>query len=123
MQRQTQQRSVLRDVLSDAQRPLTREELLELGRQHLPSLGKATVDRFIREQRKAGKLVGLDYPGQPIRYQRTSGSDQQYFICRQCDRMLEVSVKEPRFDYQLPPGYRLTGYETIFYGVCPDCQD
>ena len=45
----TQQRKVIVSVLKESGRPLARKEILALGRQKLPSLGAATVNRAIRK--------------------------------------------------------------------------
>ncbi len=45
----TRQREVILDVLREAGRPLTRDEILRFGRRQIDRLGSATVDRAIRE--------------------------------------------------------------------------
>ena len=55
----TQQRDVILSVLKEAARPLTREEILSLGRQQIPRLGSATVNRAIREMTVAEPSRGI----------------------------------------------------------------
>ena len=65
----TKQRRVILDVLKNAARPLSRMEILNLGRKQLPKLGSATVDRSINAMSRDFQLVGLSFPGQPTRYE------------------------------------------------------
>ena len=58
----TQQREVILSVLKEAARPLTREEILSLGRQRIPRLGSATVNRAIREMTAAFQVIGVEFP-------------------------------------------------------------
>ena len=122
MERWTRQRDALTQAFAKAGRPLTREELLAWAQKELPTLGKATVDRFIREQRAAGKLIGLDYPGQPIRFQIPTGQPRPHFICRSCDRVYELDAEEPSIDFQAPKGFVVTAHEVVLYGTCPSCS-
>jgi len=121
MERSTRQRQAIARALKRAGRPLAREELLALARKEIPSLGKATVDRYLRERRAKGRVVGIDYPGQPIRFELATGKDAQHFICRVCDQLFELDMPPPDVEVRLPEGYRLAGYEVVLYGTCPAC--
>jgi len=72
MIRKTRQREALLHALSEAGRPLSATELHVLAVKHTPRIGLRTVYRNIRELVSEGKLMGVDFPGQPLRYAQVS---------------------------------------------------
>ncbi len=120
---QTRQREVILGVLREAGRPLTREEILRLGRMKIGRLGSATVDRAIREMTEQFYVIGVEFPGQPKRYELPADAEHPHFICRICERVfdLPIAMQLPKIDP--PKGYEVTGGEVIYSGRCPECRD
>jgi len=118
----TQQREVILSVLKEAARPLTREEILSLGRQQIPRLGSATVNRAIREMTAAYQIIGVEFPGQPRRYELPAESEHPHFICRRCDRVFDLPVAMQLPQVHAPKGFVVTGGEIVYAGTCPDCS-
>ena len=118
----TPQREAILGVLKDAGRPLTREEILQLGRQRIERLGSATVDRTIREMSEQFLLIGLEYPGQPKRYELPAGTEHPHFLCRKCERVFDLPVVMKVPEVKAPPGFKVTGGEVVYSGTCPDCR-
>ena len=118
----TQQRKVIISVLKEAGRPLTRKEILALGRQKLPSLGVATVNRAIREMTENFEIAGIQYPGQLLRYELPAASEHPHFICRKCDRVFDLTVPMQLPPIETPYGFVVTGGEIVYSGTCPDCS-
>ena len=119
---QTRQREAIMEVFREAARPLTRDEVLARGRDKLPRLGSATVDRTIRDLTEGFQLVGVHFPGQPRRYELPAASEHPHFICRDCNRVfdLPVAMRLPRI--RPPEGFEISGGEIIYSGRCPACQ-
>ena len=61
----TRQKQLIDKVFKEANRPLSRDEVLVLCRKRMSTLGSATVDRAIRKMSDNFELVGLSFPGQP----------------------------------------------------------
>jgi len=118
----TQQREVILSVLTEAARPLTREEILSLGRQQIPRLGSATVNRAIREMTAAFQVIGVEFSGQPRRYELPAESEHPHFICRRCDRVFDLPVAMQLPQVHAPKGFVVTGGEIVYAGTCPDCS-
>lgn len=119
----TKQREVILGVLKEAGRPLTREEILRFGRRQIPRLGSATVDRTIRNMTEQFQLIGLEYPGQPKRFELPADTEHPHFVCRQCDRVYDLPVAMKVPEVKAPRGFRVTGGEVVYSGTCPDCVD
>jgi len=124
MIRQTKQRAAILKALVLAARPLSPPEILELGRSHAPRLGLRTVYRNISEMVDDGQLVGIDYPGQPLRYELVADKGEHpHFICNKCHKLLDFNQPAPSICYSPPDGFTIEGSEVIFYGRCPQCSD
>ena len=119
----TQQREVILSVLKEAARPLTREEILSLGRQQIPRLGSATVNRAIREMTAAFQIIGVEFPGQPRRYELPAAGEHPHFICRSCNKVFDLPVAMQLPQVQAPKGFVITGGEIVYTGTCPDCSN
>ena len=117
----TKQGGAIREVLSEANRPLTRDEILAGGRKKIARLGQATVDRHIREMTENFELVGLDYPGQPRCYELPSGGEHPHFVCRGCNKVFDLPVAMEIPKISVPEGFRITGGEVVYSGYCPEC--
>ena len=122
MERDTRQRKAILAVLRAARGPLTRDEILAAARRRVPQIGFATVNRHIRALANEGHLVGVDYPGQPIRYELPSPAEHLHFICRRCGRVFDWKVPIPEVKIRPPAGFSVNGHEIVFYGRCPACS-
>lgn len=119
---ETTQKRILYKVLRASDRPLSRAEILSLGRKYLPRLGSATVDRYIKEQTKNFQLVGLSFPGQPTRYELPSEKEHPHFICRLCGKVFDLDIPMRLPKVTLPKGFHQTGGEVVYSGICPACS-
>jgi Fur family ferric uptake transcriptional regulator len=117
----TRQREAILDVLQEAGRPLTRDEILRLGRCKVSKLGSATVDRAIREMRANFEIIGVEFPGQGRRYELPAEHEHPHFICRLCERVFDLPIKMQLPTIKAPRGFLITGGEVIYSGTCPDC--
>ena len=117
----TKQREAILCVLREAGRPLTREEILRLSRQKVERLGSATVDRCIREMCEQCLLIGLEYPGQPKRFELPADTEHPHFVCRECERVFDLPIMMKLPEVKAPPGFQVTGGEVIYSGTCPEC--
>jgi Fur family transcriptional regulator, ferric uptake regulator len=120
--RQTQQRLAIESVLRHAGRPVTLAEVHALAQASLPRIGLRTIYRQMRDLAADGRVLGLDYPGQPLRYELASSHDHAHFICRSCNRVFDIDASIPDVDVTMPPGFTLSGQETVLYGVCAACS-
>lgn len=122
MIRVTRQRLAIEEVFQKERRPLTPPEVHEQARRLLPQIGLRTIYRQLKDMATEGLVVGVDYPGQPLRYEWVSDTHHAHFICRKCDRVFDMQIEVPDVEIDPPAGFLVNGQETVFYGECPDCQ-
>ena len=118
----TRQRQVILDVLRNAQRPLSRDEIVRLGRQQIQRLGSATVDRAIRAMVESSQLIGVEFPGQPKRYELPAESEHPHFVCRACEQVFDLPIAMELPNIKAPKGFKVSGGEVIYSGTCPNCS-
>jgi Fur family ferric uptake transcriptional regulator len=121
MKRDTQQRDAIRRAFADAERPLSVGEILDLARKRVAGLGMATVYRNLRALRDDGWIVPVDLPGQPSRWEMAPESHHHHFLCRTCDRLLEISECPKGLSHLLPEGYTLEDHDILLRGQCDAC--
>ncbi|MBT3667896.1 MAG: transcriptional repressor, partial [Opitutae bacterium] len=73
MKRTTQQGNVILEVIKEAKRPLTPLEIHQKAMQESPRIGIATTYRHLKSLSDDNQVVGVDYPGQPPRYEWADG--------------------------------------------------
>lgn len=109
-------------VIRSAGRPLTPLEIHQLAVKNIPRLGLATTYRHLKSLTDSQKVVGVDYPGQPPRYEWADGKDKVHFACRFCDKL--YALEDTAGDAppaEAPKGFKVQGFEVMLYGMCPEC--
>ena len=119
---QTRQREAILEVLRESGRPLTRVEILRKGRELVDRLGSATVDRAIREMTYNFCIIGVEFPGQPKRYELPAESEHPHFVCRACEQVFDLPIAMELPDIKAPKGFKVSGGEVIYSGTCPNCS-
>lgn len=121
MPRKTEQRSAIRQVLEESERPLNPQEILKLAQAKVSTLGLATVYRTVRRGLDQGWLHAVDVPGDSPRYEPATGEHHHHFHCRACGRVFEVSECRLQNNPTLPPGFSVEGHEVVLFGRCDQC--
>ncbi len=117
----TRQKQLISKILSQAVRPLSKREIISIGRKSIPKLGSSTVDRAIKSMQEKAELVGVSFPGQPIRYELISDKEHPHFICRVCEKVYDLDIPMILPKVNLPQGFKLFGGEVVYSGICPKC--
>lgn len=121
MERDTKQRRAIRALFEKANRPLSPNEVLELGKEEVSGLGIATVYRSLKSLVDEKWLVPVQLPGEPDRYEPAGKHHHHHFHCRQCKKVYEVEGCPGDLKKLSPRGFKLEGHELTLYGVCAAC--
>ena len=122
MPRDTRQRTAIRRVFVNVERPLTPDEVLEYGRQIVPSLGLATVYRNVKILAGEGWLCEVELPGGGIRFELAERPHHHHFLCRSCDQAFDVHRCPDEVKKLAPAGFEIEGHELILFGRCAACR-
>ncbi len=104
------------------ERLLTPDEVLEYGRQVVPSLGLATVYRNVRTLADEGWLSEVELPGGGLRYELAERPHHHHFVCRSCDQAFDIHWCSEEVEKLAPAGFEVDGHELILFGRCKVCS-
>lgn len=121
MQRDTQQRRTILEVVQGSKRPLSPQEILERAKASLPKLGIATVYRAVKQLEEAGEVAPVEMPGEGRRYERAGLTHHHHFSCRNCGRVFDLEGCPGNIDRLVPQGFRLESHEVLLFGLCDRC--
>ncbi len=121
MDRSTKQKRAIEAVLRTHENPLTAAEIQELALREVPSIGLATVYRSLKSLAKDGKVVSVEIPGEPPRYERADKGHHHHFLCRECGEVFELEKCLEGIKKMAPPKFRVEDHEIILYGACNVC--
>jgi Fur family transcriptional regulator, ferric uptake regulator len=121
MQRNTRQRTAIRDAIAQAARPLLPQEVLDAAQAGAPGLSIATVYRNLKAMVDEGELQLVDLPGENPRYEFAGGHHHHHFQCRQCQRVFEVEACPGDLSSLAPPGFTVEDHDLTLYGRCDEC--
>ena len=121
MQRSTKQRTAIQQAMTQADRPLAPQEVLELAQATLPGLGIATVYRALKAMAEEGLLREVHLPGRSPMYEVAHHGPHPHFQCRVCARVFAVHACPGDLASLAPPGFEVDSHEITLYGRCSDC--
>jgi Fur family transcriptional regulator, ferric uptake regulator len=121
MKRKTEQRALIREVMGQATRPLTANEVLDLAQEKRAGLGIATVYRTINGLVEEGWLLPVELPGEPARYERRELEHHHHFQCQACRKVFDVPGCAGLPTTGVPSGFEVARHEIVYYGRCAEC--
>lgn len=121
MERNTRQRSAIRQAIAAAARPLLPQEILQAAEVVAPGLSLATVYRNVRALVEEGELIAVTLPGEVARYEVAGAAHHHHFQCLSCQRVFEVEACPGNLASLAPPGFTVEDHELTLYGRCGDC--
>ena len=121
MERNTRQRSAIRDAIAQADRPLLPQEVLVAAQHAVPGLGIATVYRNLKVLVEAGELQVVHLPGENPRFEPVGHHHHHHFQCRQCQRVFDVHACPGDLGRLAPQGFAVEDHDLTLYGRCRDC--
>jgi Fur family ferric uptake transcriptional regulator len=121
MERNTRQRSAIRDALERAARPLLPAEVLEAAQAEVPGLSIATVYRNLKTLVEEGELRPVNLPGENPRFEVAGHRHHHHFQCTRCQRVFDVHACPGDLSRLAPAGFTVEDHDLTLYGRCGDC--
>lgn len=119
--RTTRASEVIREMLVTAERPVSVQEVFDRGRKSFPSLGIATVYRWIRRFLDDGVLREVHLPDLGTRYEYITSEHHHYFHCCGCGHLFVLTGCTGPLESMVPEGFVMESHEIILRGHCADC--
>jgi Fur family transcriptional regulator, ferric uptake regulator len=121
MERNTRQRSAIRDAIVQAARPLLPQEVLDAAQQQVPALSLGTVYRNLKALVEEGELQPVNLPGENARFELVGHRHHHHFQCLQCQRVFDVHSCPGDLSHMAPQGFTVEDHDLTLYGRCKDC--
>jgi Fur family transcriptional regulator, ferric uptake regulator len=121
-QRNTRQRTAIRDAFERANRPLSPQQVLDAAQATVRGLGIATVYRNIKALLEEGWLLAVDLPGAATVYERSGKAHHHHFHCDRCSRVFELAGCVPSINRLAGRKFSVSRHELVLYGTCAECK-
>jgi len=121
MERITRQRRAILDAFEQAGRPLGPGEVWKTCKRKVKTLNLATVYRNLKALLEREDLVMVEVTGQPPRYELAALPHHHHFLCESCDRVYDVAGCPKDIRRMAPRGFKVSGHELMFRGMCRGC--
>jgi Fur family transcriptional regulator, peroxide stress response regulator len=122
--RMTPQRAVILEEVKGSNRHLTAAEIYERVRRNYPTIAYGTVYRTLHLFAERGIIQEFPFGDQASRFDgRTDRHDHVH--CQICGGLYDVDVPIAILARQVAEeqtGFEIDGHQTVFQGICPDCQ-
>lgn len=121
--RNTIQRALVLDAVRALRTHPTSADVYEAVREKHPSISRATVYRNLALLAERGDVLRVEVPNGADRYDFNI-APHHHVKCANCGRVDDVElVFEDNLLNRVKSacGFRLTGYQVIFEGLCPAC--
>lgn len=127
----SRQRSIILDIVKAGTDHPTAEQIYELARKELPTIGVATVYRNLNMLAENGDIVRISQPGGVDRFDGRTG-EHYHMRCSVCGGLTDLCPESPealaelkekvRTTFGLPEDRETCLSATLLTGVCDRCR-
>jgi Fur family ferric uptake transcriptional regulator len=121
----TDQRLLILEVVRRGPNHFTAQDVFEAVAAKNPSVGFATVYRFLRTLSEQSFVSEIRLGGMPARYEWAAKDHHDHLTCTVCQRIVEFENHEiERLQEKVSKefGFALTHHVLELYGICSDCK-
>lgn len=122
VRRGTQQRNIIRQVVKEADRPLSPQEILTASQRLLPNLGIATVYRSVKFFTEDGIFKAVEIPGKSACYEIAGKHHHHHFHCKNCGKVYEIDCCIGADMHNIPSDFIVDEHVVFLYGTCAECN-
>ena len=121
--RNTRQKELVLEAVLSMKRHVTAEEVYGYVAKDHPSVGKSTVYRNLAILAEDGKILKIEVPDAPDRYDFTLAR-HCHLHCIRCGAVTDVEtdgMPDPETFVSDRRAMRILGCDIVFKGICPVC--
>lgn len=122
--RNTKQRTLILDIVRAHGDHPTAEDIYRDVHEQNPKVSRGTVYRNLNLLEETGDIISIEVPG-GNRFDRRC-DPHAHVICCSCGAVCDAMVEHDHALDGMVEGqtdYIITRHETLFYGICPSCQE
>lgn len=122
--RLTPQRSMILNVIHEADTHLSIEQITERVQQQNPSVSLSTIYRTLELLKELGLVRENRLPGEPPRYECAPGKAHHHLICRDCRVIIHLDenlLGNLHEDLQRQYGFHGLTLDLVASGYCDTC--
>jgi Fe2+ or Zn2+ uptake regulation protein len=122
--RLTRQREAVLQVIQQADKHLSAQEVYDRVRQQLPGIAYGTVYNALSYLMEAGLIQVVNVGNGPALYDRNLNR-HDHLVCRHCGKVLDYAfgdLEQAKDQVAKATGFRIERAQALFVGLCPDCQ-
>lgn len=125
--RNTNQRKLILDLMTENYTHPTADEIYELAREREPRISRGTVYRNLGFLCESGEILKINVPDGADHYDSTL-REHYHFCCKNCGKMWDVpgNVKietGAALEKMADDGFLVTERNLVFTGFCPSCRE
>lgn len=122
IQRSTKQKQAIRQILEEAKRPLSPQELFKLSKSKIPGINLTTIYRNLNALVVDKVLCAVEIPGTSPRYEAQGLGHHHHFQCQKCEKVFDIPACHDDLEALVPKGFELEGHELFLFGKCSSCR-
>lgn len=117
-----QRRAIIEALHNDTSHP-TAEDVYNNVKKTMPDISLATVYNTLELLHKIGGILKLEVIGGKAHYDPFT-KPHIHLVCTMCGRIVDVEKPIPEMELSKNErkGFKIKGFNIVFYGVCPNCQ-
>ena len=123
-ERNTYQKTLIKDIVLNMCTHPSADEVFEKVKDQCPTVSRSTVYRILNDLAEKGDVYRVRVLDGPDRYDKTLR--RHYHVkCTKCGNVADSEYLEDYSISVVPEkccGYKITGYEICFEGICPECS-
>ncbi len=120
----TRQRAAVLEVIQEAEKHLTAQEIYDRVRNLLPGIAYATVYNAVAHLCQTGHIQAVHLGSGATLYDRNLAR-HDHLVCRNCGKVLDYcfpGVARALEEVTRDTGFQAQKAELMFIGLCPECQ-
>ena len=119
----TRQREAVLEVVRQAEKHLTAQDIYDRVRQRLPTMAYGTVYNALAYLQEAGLVQAINVGSGPTLYDRRT-ERHDHLACRRCGKVLDCRL--PELEQALArvareSGFKIERAHVVFEGLCAEC--
>lgn len=122
--RNTVQRALVLEAVKVLRSHVTAEEVYSTIAKKHPDISRGTVYRNLNLLSEIGEIRKREIPGGADRYDHLC-HDHYHAKCLKCSRVFDVDmdfIADLEKNIKDTQGFKFTGHDVVFKGICPDCN-